>query len=41
MDKDNKDRVLVKKEWLGRAEETLIEENNLRDRIREVQEKDK
>ena len=41
MDKDNKDRVLVKKEWLRRAEETLVEEDNLRERIREAQEKDK
>ena len=40
MDKDNKDRVLVKKEWLRRAEETLVEDN-LRERIREAQEKDK
>jgi len=41
VDKDNKDRVLVKKEWLRRAEETLVEEDNLRERIREAQEKDK
>jgi len=40
IDKDNKDRVLVKKEWLGRTEETIVEEDNLRERIREAQEKD-
>jgi len=38
VDKDNEDRVLVKKKWLRRAEETLVEE---RKRIREAQEKDK
>jgi len=32
--------VLVKKEWLRRAEKTLVEEDNLRDRIKEAQEKD-
>jgi len=31
----------MKKEWLRRAEEILIEEDDLRERIREVQEKDK
>ena len=41
VDKDNKDRVLVKKEWLRRAEETLEEKDNLRNRIKEAQEKDK
>jgi len=41
INKDNEDRVLVKKEWLRQAEETLVEEDNLRERIREVQEKDK
>jgi len=41
VDRDNKDRILVKKEWLRRAEETLVEEGNLRERIREVQERDK
>ena len=39
IDKDNEDRVLVKKEWLRRAEETLIEDD-LREKIREAQEKD-
>ena len=32
--------MLVKREWLRRAEETLVEEDNLRERIREAQEKD-
>jgi len=41
IDRDNEDRVLVKKEWLRRAEETLVEEDNLREKIRRVQEKDK
>ena len=41
VDKDNEDRVLVKKEWLQRAEETLVEKDNLRERIREAQGKDK
>ena len=41
IDKDNEDRVLVKKEWLRRAKETLVEEDDLRERIREAQEKDK
>jgi len=40
IDRDNEDRVLVKRKWLRRAEETLVEEDNLRDRIREAQEKD-
>ena len=40
VDKDNEDRVLVKKEWLRRAEETLVGEDNLRERIRKAQEKD-
>jgi len=41
VDRDNKDRVLVKKEWLKRAEETLVEEDDLREKIRKAQEKDK
>jgi len=41
VDKDNKDRVLVKKQWLRQAEETLVEEDNLKKRIWEAQEKDK
>jgi len=40
VDKDNKDRVLVRKEWLRQTEETLVEEDGLRDRIREAQGKD-
>jgi len=40
VDKDNEDRVLVKKEWLRRAEETLVEEDDLREKIQEAQEKD-
>jgi len=40
VDKDNEDRVLVKKEWLQRAEEMLVEEDDLRERIRKAQEKD-
>ena len=40
VNKDNEDRVLVKKEWLRRAEEILVEEDDLRERIQEVQEKD-
>ena len=39
MDRDNKDRVLVKKKWLRRVEETLVEEDDLKDRIRKAQEK--
>ena len=33
--------MLVKKEWLRKAEEMLIEEDDLRKKIREAQEKDK
>ena len=40
VDKNNEDKVLVKKKWLRRAEETLIEEDDLRKRIKEAQEKD-
>ena len=40
MDKDNEDRVLVKKEWLRQAEETLVEEDDLKEKIRKAQEKD-
>ena len=32
VDRDNKNRVLVKKEWLRRMEETLVEEDDLKDR---------
>jgi len=41
IDKDNEDRVLVKKEWLQRAEEMLVEEDDLKERIRKAQEEDK
>jgi len=40
VDKDNEDRVLVKKEWLQRTEEMLVEEDDLKEKIREAQEKD-
>ena len=40
VDRDNKNRVLVKKEWLRRMEETLVEEDDLKDRIRKAQEED-
>jgi len=40
MDKNNEDRILIKKEWLQRAKETLIEEDDLRERIKRAQEKD-
>jgi len=39
VDKDNENRVLIKKEWLRRAEETLVEEDDLRKKIRKAQEK--
>jgi len=41
VDRDNEDRVLVKKEWLRQAKETLVEEDDLTERIREAQEKNK
>ena len=41
IDKDNEDRVLVKKEWLQWAEEMLVEEDDLKERIRKAQEEDK
>jgi len=40
VDRDNKDRVLVKKEWLRQAEETLVEEDDLKEKIRKAQGKD-
>ena len=40
INRDNEDRVLVKKEWLQWAEETLVEEDNLGESIRKVQERD-
>jgi len=39
IEKDNEDRTLIKPEWV-RGAETMIEEGNLRERIRKVQEGD-
>jgi len=39
IEKDNEDRTLIKPEWVRRAE-TMIEEGNLRERIRKAQEGD-
>jgi len=39
MERDNKDQKLIKPEWI-RGVETLMEEENLRERIRKVQEED-
>ena len=36
IEKDNEDRVLVKKEWLRRVEKTLVEEDDLREKIRKA-----
>ena len=40
VEKDNKDQKLIKPEWI-RGVETIIEEENLKERIRRVQEGDK
>ena len=40
MERDNKNQKLVKPEWIRKAE-TIIEEENLKERIRKVQEEDK
>ena len=40
VERDNKDQKLIKPEWI-RGVKTLIEEENLRERIRKVQEGDK
>jgi len=40
VEKDNEDRTLVKPEWVRRVE-TLVEERNLKERIKRVQEGDK
>jgi len=40
IEKDNEDRTLIKPEWVREAE-TMIEEGNLRERIRKAQEGDK
>ena len=39
MERDNKNQKLVKPEWIRKAE-TIIEEENLKERIRKVQEGD-
>jgi len=39
IEKDNEDRTLIKPEWV-RGAEMMIEEGNLRERIRKVQEED-
>jgi len=39
VERDNKDQKLIKLEWIRRVE-TLIEKENLRERIRKVQEGD-
>jgi len=40
VEKDNKDQKLIKPEWI-RGVETIIEEGNLKERIRKVQKEDK
>jgi len=39
MERDNKDQMLIKPEWV-RGAETIVEEGNLRERIKKVQEED-
>ena len=39
MEKDNEDQKLIKPEWI-RGAETMIEEGNLKERIKKVQEGD-
>ena len=39
VERDNKDRILIKPEWV-REVETLVEEENLRERIKRAQEGD-
>jgi len=39
VEKDNKDRTLIKPEWV-RGAETIVEEGNLRERIKKAQEGD-
>jgi len=39
VEKDNGDRMLIKPEWV-RGVETLVEDGNLRERIKKVQERD-
>jgi len=40
VEKDNEDRTLIKPEWV-RGAETIVEEGNLRERIKKAQEGDK
>jgi len=40
VERDNKDQTLIKPEWI-RGVETLVEERNLKERIKRVQEEDK
>ena len=39
VENDNKDQTLIKPRWIKRTE-TLVEENNLRNRIRKAQKED-
>jgi len=39
VEKDNKDQTLIKLDWIKRAE-ILVEENDLREKIKKVQEGD-
>jgi len=39
VEKDNKDQILIKLGWIKRAE-ILVEENDLREKIKKVQEGD-
>ena len=40
VEKDNKDQKLIKPEWI-RGAKTIIEEENLKERIKRVQKEDK
>jgi len=40
VERDNEDRTLIKPEWV-RGVETIVEEGNLRERIKKAQERDK
>ena len=39
MEKDNEDQTLIKPEWV-RGAKTIVEEGNLRERIKEARDKD-
>ena len=39
MEKDNEDQKLIKPEWI-RGAKTMVEEENLKERIKRVQERD-